>query len=65
VHGGRPADPHVDHRLVATGHTNPEIGNQLGLTRNTVKAYLRKVMRKLDVRNRAQVITNARAHGLL
>lgn len=52
-------------RLVATGHTNPEIGDQLGLTRNTVKAYLRNVMRKLDARNRAQVITNARAHGLL
>ena len=52
-------------RLVATGLTNGEIGEQLHLSPNTVKAYLRTVMRKLDARNRAQVITRARAHGLL
>ncbi|GAY07275.1 response regulator transcription factor [Pseudonocardia sp. N23] len=52
-------------RLVAAGGTNAEIGEQLGLSLNTVKAYLHNVMRKLDARNRAQVITNARAHGLL
>jgi two-component system, NarL family, nitrate/nitrite response regulator NarL len=48
-------------RLVASGHTNGEIGKQLGLSLNTVKAYLHNVMQKLDARNRAQVITNARA----
>jgi len=52
-------------RLVAAGHTNPEIGEQLGLSLNTVKTYLHNVMHKLGARNRAQVITNARAHGLL
>lgn len=52
-------------RLVAAGHTNGEIGELLGLSLNTVKAYLQNVMRKLGARNRAQVITNARAHGLL
>lgn len=52
-------------RLVATGHTNNEISQQLGLSVNTVKAYLHNVMHKLDARNRAQVITNGRAHGLL
>lgn len=52
-------------RLVASGHTNGEIGERLGLSPNTVKTYLHNVMRKLDARNRAQVITNARAHGLL
>lgn len=52
-------------RLVAAGHTNPEIGDELALSVNTVKAYLHNVMHKLDARNRAQVITNARAHGLL
>ncbi|GEL21154.1 DNA-binding response regulator [Pseudonocardia sulfidoxydans NBRC 16205] len=52
-------------RLVASGHTNGEIGDELGLSLNTVKSYLHNVMRKLDARNRAQVITNARAHGLL
>jgi DNA-binding NarL/FixJ family response regulator len=52
-------------RLVAAGHTNAEIGEQLGLSLNTVKTYLQNVMQKLGARNRAQVITNARAHGLL
>ncbi|NMO91336.1 response regulator transcription factor [Actinomycetospora sp. TBRC 11914] len=52
-------------RLVATGHTNGEIGEALRLSPNTVKTYLHQVMRKLEARNRAQVITNARAHGLL
>lgn len=52
-------------RLVASGHTNVEIGTQLGLSLNTVKSYLQNVMHKLDARNRAQLITNARAHGLL
>ena len=52
-------------RLVATGHTNGEVGHDLRLSPNTVKTYLHNVMRKLDARNRAQVITNARAHGLL
>lgn len=52
-------------RLVATGHTNQEIGTELGISLNTAKAYLANVMHKLDARNRAQVITNARARGLL
>lgn len=52
-------------RLVASGHTNAEIGEHLGLSVNTVKAYLHNVMHKVDARNRAQVITRARAHGLL
>lgn len=52
-------------RLVASGHTNGEIGEQLGLSVNTVKGYLHNVMQKLDARNRAQVISRARARGLL
>ena len=52
-------------RLVATGQRNVEIGEQLGLSLNTVKSYLQNVMHKLDARNRAQLITNARARGLL
>ncbi|WP_198655048.1 response regulator [Streptomyces geranii] len=52
-------------RLVAVGDTNVEIGDQLGLSLNTVKSYLRNVMRKLNARNRAQLISHARAQGLL
>ncbi|XVQ07143.1 response regulator transcription factor [Spirillospora sp. CA-255316] len=52
-------------RLVASGHTNGEIGEQLGLSLNTVKSYLHNVMHKLGARNRAQVTTRAPARGLL
>jgi two-component system nitrate/nitrite response regulator NarL len=52
-------------RLVAAGYTNPEIGDELNLSVNTVKSYLREVMHKLAARNRAQLIVNARTHGLL
>jgi len=52
-------------RLVAAGHTNQEIGVELGISLNTAKAYLANVMHKLSARNRAQVITNARTRGLL
>ena len=51
--------------LVASGLTNAEIGERLSLSLNTVKTYLHNVMHKLDARNRAQLITNARTHGLL
>ena len=52
-------------RLVASGHTNSEIGEQLGVSSNTVKDYLGNVMQKLGARNRVQVISKARAIGLL
>jgi len=52
-------------RLVAAGYTNPEIGQQLTLSVNTVKAYLTNVMQKLGARNRVETITTARARGLL
>ncbi|RKN51944.1 DNA-binding response regulator, partial [Streptomyces klenkii] len=38
-------------RWVALGRTNPEIAEELGLTRNTVKAYLQNAMAKLGAHN--------------
>lgn len=52
-------------RLVATGMSNPEIGESLGLTRNTVKTYLQTAMQKLDARNRVEAIGKAREARLL
>ncbi len=50
---------------VAVGRTNDEVAAALGLLPNTVKAYLRSAMRKLDATNRVQAVHLAREAGLL
>ena len=52
-------------RHAAAGRTNPEIAEQLGLTRHTVTGYLRNAMRKLEARNRIELISKAAQSGLL
>jgi DNA-binding CsgD family transcriptional regulator len=52
-------------RRVATGQTNGEIALAMSLSPNTVKAYLRNAMQKLDARNRVEAISRAREAGLL
>lgn len=52
-------------RLVAAGNTNPEIAEELGLARNTVKTYLQSAMTKLGARNRVEAIAKASEARLL
>ncbi|HTU69952.1 MAG TPA: response regulator transcription factor [Candidatus Baltobacteraceae bacterium] len=52
-------------RRVAIGETNHEIAEAMSLSPNTVKAYLRNLMQKLDARNRVEAISRAREAGLL
>lgn len=51
--------------LVVQGLTNREIGDELGISRNTVKNHLRSVYAKLGVRNRAQAAAYAVSQGLV
>jgi DNA-binding NarL/FixJ family response regulator len=42
-------------RLVAKGHTNYQIGCELGITENTVKLYVSQVLRLTHMHNRTQL----------
>jgi DNA-binding NarL/FixJ family response regulator len=51
--------------LVVEGFTNREIGDELGIARNTVKNHLRSIYAKLNVNNRTQAAAYAVGHGLV
>ena len=44
-------------RMVALGANNAEIANQLHLAQKTVRNYVSRLYRKLDLTNRAQIVT--------
>ncbi|MFC0434738.1 helix-turn-helix transcriptional regulator [Kutzneria buriramensis] len=50
---------------IALGQTNAEVALRLGVRPETVKAYLRSAMRKLDVHSRLAAVVAARRFGLL
>ena len=52
-------------QLIAEGKSNQEIGSQLYLSLNTVKAHTRNIYGKLGVNSRTQAAARARALGIL
>jgi DNA-binding NarL/FixJ family response regulator len=52
-------------RLLATGRSNREIGEALGISDGTVKIHVTHLFAKLDVSNRAEAITTALRRGLV
>jgi ATP/maltotriose-dependent transcriptional regulator MalT len=52
-------------RLMAEGHTNPEIARRLMLAVSTVRWYVKQIFRKLGVHNRTQASNQARKLDLL
>jgi DNA-binding NarL/FixJ family response regulator len=52
-------------KLVAAGASNGEIADQLSISEATVKAHLRNIMDKLQVKNRAQAVARAISNGVL
>ena len=52
-------------RLLSDGMTNSEIAAELFLSEATIKANLRRIMRKWDVRDRVQVLIRAVQEGVV
>jgi LuxR family maltose regulon positive regulatory protein len=52
-------------QLIADGLTNQEIGSNLYLSLNTVKAHTRNIYGKLGINSRTQAVARARALGIL
>lgn len=51
--------------LIASGYTNKEIASQLGVSAKTVDNHRTNLMRKLDVRSAAELLSYALREGLL
>ena len=49
-------------RLVATGISNQRIGDQLGITANTVKYHVANLLRKYGARTRAELASITHSH---
>lgn len=52
-------------KLIAEGHTSKEIGGMLFISIKTVMGHRTKMMEKLDIRNRTELIKYAMKKGLL
>jgi two-component system nitrate/nitrite response regulator NarL len=52
-------------RLTAQGLSGPDIATRLGIGPTTVKTYLQRVYRKLDVTDRAAMVAEAMRRGLV
>ncbi|OLF08050.1 DNA-binding response regulator [Actinophytocola xinjiangensis] len=51
--------------LLAAGASTDEIGERLGVTRNTVRNHVQRVLDKLDARSKLEAVVIARREGLL
>lgn len=52
-------------RLIAHGRTNTRIGIRLGLTENTVKIHVSRLLKAIGAHNRSHAVFLGCKHGLI
>ncbi|MBI5529306.1 MAG: response regulator transcription factor [Deltaproteobacteria bacterium] len=52
-------------RLLALGHTNGEVGKKLHISERTVESHRMKIIERLGIKNRAELVQFAMDNGLL
>jgi len=52
-------------QLITRGFSFDEIAELMGVSRNTVLTFVRRIYAKLEVRSKTEAVFEARAHGLL
>ena len=50
---------------IAAGHSNKEIARRLGVSPNTVKTHVARLLEKLEAKRRTDAIARARALGIV
>ena len=51
--------------LLALGHTNSEVAENLSISKRTVETHRAAIMAKLELKSRAELVQFAMDHGLL
>ena len=52
-------------QLAAKGFSNPEVGEMLGISVNSVKTHFRHIFEKMDVNDRTEAVTLAISRGII
>jgi len=52
-------------QLAAKGFSNPEVGEMLGISVNSVKTHFRHIFEKMDVSDRTEAVTLAISRGII
>jgi DNA-binding NarL/FixJ family response regulator len=52
-------------RLVATGRSNAELAAELSLSEQTIKTHVSRILAKLGLRDRTQIVVAAYESGLV
>jgi DNA-binding NarL/FixJ family response regulator len=51
--------------LLAAGRSTEQIADELGVTRETARNYVRRLLRSLGVHSRVEAVAQGRARGLV